>query len=52
MCTDWRSKTERERIAHPFCLGDNPSRGLVVINECYVHFKCMASLDKHSSNHL
>lgn len=39
----------RERIAHPFSLDDRPSRGEAVMSECYGHFKCMDSLDKHSS---
>lgn len=36
-------------MAHPLCLGDSPSRGVIAMNEHHEHFKCMASLDKHSS---
>lgn len=38
----------RERITHSFSLDDSPSRGEVVMSECYGHFKCMVPLDKHS----
>ena len=42
----------RKGIAYPFCLGGALSRWVVVMSDCYEHFECIGSLDKHSSNHL